>query len=228
MNDFKFAFRQMLKNPGFTAVVVLTLTLGIGANTALFSVVNAVLLRPLPFREPERLVTVWERNPKQGYDQNVAAPANFLDWKDQSQSFEQLAMFGEVRGYNLTGADEPVRVKGFAVTANLFQTLGVNPAIGRDFSIEEETQGRDRVAILSHGLWQRRFGSDKNILGETISLDGNSYTIIGVMPAGFSYPGGTGAILGGVFFNPTPELWLPLALSAEMCDKRGVGMTGRS
>ncbi|PYK62935.1 MAG: ABC transporter permease, partial [Verrucomicrobia bacterium] len=94
-------------------------------------------------------------------------------------------------------------------------------AIGRNFSIEEETQGRDHVAILSHGLWQRRFGSDKNILGKTISLDGNSYTIIGVMPAGFSYPGGTGALLGGMFFNPTPELWLPLALSAEMRQARG-------
>ena len=221
MNDLRFALRQLLKNPGFTAVAVLTLALGIGANTAIFSVVNAVLLRPLPFKEPARLVTVWERNPKQGYDQNVAAPANFLDWKAQSQSFEQLAMFGEAHGYNLTGTDEPVRVNGFAVTANLFQTLGVNPAIGRNFSIEEETQGRDHVAILSHGLWQRRFGSDKNILGKTISLDGNSYTIIGVMPAGFSYPGGTGALLGGMFFNPTPELWLPLALSAEMRQARG-------
>src|SRR5438045_158587 len=216
MNDLKFAVRQLLKDPGFTAVAVFTLALGIGANTAIFSVVNAVLLRPLPFKEPERLVTVWERNPKQGYDQNVAAPANYLDWKAQSQSFEQLAMFDVARGYNLTGTDEPARVIGFAVTANLFQTLGVNPAIGRGFSIEEETQGRDRVAILSHGLWQRRFGSDKNILGKTISLDGNSYTIIGVMPAGFSYHGGTGAILGGVFFNHTPELWLQLALFVEM------------
>src|SRR5204863_8762956 len=144
MNDLKFALRQLIKNPGFTAVAVLTLALGIGANTAMFSVVNAVLLRPLPFKEPARLVTVWERNPKQGYDQNVAAPANFLDWKAQSQSFEQLAMFDVARGYNLTGTDEPARVNGFAVTANLFQTLGVNPAIGRDFSIEEETQGRDR------------------------------------------------------------------------------------
>src|SRR5213080_1641453 len=123
--------------------------------------------------------------------------ANFLDWKTQSQSFEQLAMFGEAHGYNLTGTDKPVRANGFAVTANLFQTLGVNPAIGRNFSIEEETQGHDHVAILSHGLWQRRFGSDKNILGKTISLDGNSYTIIGIMPVGFSYPGGTGAFLGG-------------------------------
>src|SRR5207249_10602565 len=98
MNDLKFAFRQLLKNPGFTAVAVLTLALGIGANTAIFSVVNAVLLRPLPFKEPERLVTAWERNPKQGYDQNVAAPANYLDWKAQSQSFAQLAMFDVARG----------------------------------------------------------------------------------------------------------------------------------
>jgi putative ABC transport system permease protein len=130
-------------------------------------------------------------------------------------------MFDVVRGYNLTGADEPVRVNGLAVTANLFQTLGVNPAIGRGFSIEEETQGRDRVAILNCGLWQRRFGSDKNILGRTISIDGNSYTIVGVMPAGFSYPGGGGEILGGILFNPTPDFWVPLALSPEMRQLRG-------
>src|SRR5207247_30762 len=159
MNDLKFAFRQLVMNPGFTAVAVLTLALGIGANTAMFSVVNAVLLRPLPFREPDRLVTVWERNPKQGYDQNFAAAANFLDWQAQNQAFAQLAMFGTVQGYNLTGVDEPVRVNGCAVSANLFQTMGVNPAIGRGFSPDEETQGRDRAVILSHGLWQRRFGS---------------------------------------------------------------------
>src|SRR2546427_12505616 len=110
MNDLKFAVHQLLKNPGFTAVAVLTLALGIGPNTAIFSVVNAVLFRPLPFREPDRLVTVWERNPQQGYDQNLAAAANYLDWKALNQSFEQLAMLSAVQGYNLTGADEPVRV----------------------------------------------------------------------------------------------------------------------
>ena len=111
MNNLKFALRQLMKNPGFTAVAVLTLALGIGANTAIFSVVNSVLLHPLPFKQPERLVTVWERNPKQGYDQNVAAPANFLDWKAQSQSFEQLAMFGEVHGYTVTQRTHEIGIR---------------------------------------------------------------------------------------------------------------------
>src|SRR5262245_22022041 len=127
MNDLRFAFRQLLKNPGFTAVAVITLALGIGTNTAMFSVVNAVLVRPLPFQEPEELVTVWERNDQQGYNQNAVAPANFADWKAQNQSFEQIAMFGTSRGLNLTGADEPVRVVGFKVSANLFPLLGVRP-----------------------------------------------------------------------------------------------------
>src|SRR5881396_2298558 len=118
-NDLCYAFRMLLKYPGFTAVAVLMLALGIGANTAIFSIVNSVLLRPLPFKEPGRLVTVWEHNPKQGYDQNVAAPANFLDWKDQSQSFEQLAMFGEVHGYNLSGSDDPLRVNGCALSKSV-------------------------------------------------------------------------------------------------------------
>src|SRR3989442_597320 len=221
MNNLRFAFRQLLKNPGFATVAVLTLALGIGANTAIFSVVNSVLLRPLPFKEPQRLVTVWERNPKQGYDQNVAAPANYADWKAQSQSFEELAMFGTVIGINMTGADDPARVNGVAVTANLFQTLGVSPVLGRGFAAEEETEGRDRVVVLSYGLWQRRFGSDAGIVGKTVSLDGNSYSVIGVMPGGFSYPGGSGEFLGGMFFNSTPELWLPLALSADMRQARG-------
>src|SRR5205823_6175164 len=130
LQDLRFGVRMLLKNPGFTTVAVLTLALGIGANTAIFSVVNAVLLRALPFKQPDRLVTVWERNPKQGYDQNVAAPATFLDWKTQSKSFEQLAMFSTVHGYNLTGTDEPVRVNGYSITANLFETLGVHPIIG--------------------------------------------------------------------------------------------------
>src|SRR5207302_4332426 len=159
--------------------------------------------------------------PKQGYDQNVAAPANDADWKAQSQSFEELAMFGTVGGLNLTGTDDPARVNGIPVKANLFQTLGVGPVLGRGFTPDEETEGRDRVVILSHGLWQRRFGSDPDIVGKTVSLDGNSYSVIGVMPRGFSYPGGSGEFLGGMFFNSTPDLWMPLALSADMRQARG-------
>ncbi len=212
--DIRYGVRMLMKNPGFTAVAVLTLALGIGANTAMFSVVNAVLLRPLPFKEPGRLVTVWERNPKQGYEQNAVAPANFADWRTQNQSFAQIAMFERWRGLNLTGPGEPVRVIGFKVTANLFPLLGVTPVHGRRLIPEEETPGRDRVVVLSHGLWQRRFGGDADIVGRTVSLDGESYTVVGVMPRGFLFPGGTGEFIGGLFFNPTPDLWMPLALPA--------------
>src|SRR5437868_207332 len=121
MNDLKFAFRQLLKNRGFTAVAVITLALGIGTNTAIFSVVNAVLLRPLPFREPERLVTLWERNPKQGYEQNMPAPANFLDWKKEARSFDGMALFNPSLSFALTGAGNPLRVRGAAIAANLFE-----------------------------------------------------------------------------------------------------------
>jgi putative ABC transport system permease protein len=220
VNDLRFAFRQLLKNPGFTAIAVLTLALGIGANTAMFSVVNAVLLRPLPFQDPEKLITLWERNDKQGYNQNLVAPANFADWKAQNQSFEQIAIFETSRGLNLTGAEEPVRVIGFKVSANLFSLLGVSPLHGRGFLPEEETPGRDRTVVLSHGLWQRRFGGHEGVIGQAISLDGESYTIVGIMPKGFVFPGATGEFLGGLFSNPCPDLWRPLAISAEMWDAR--------
>ena len=182
----------------------------------MFSVVNAVLLRPLPFMEPERLVTVWERNPKQGYDQNAAAPANFADWKRDNQVFQEIAAFDgfTAKGMNLTGAGDPERVSAALVSANLFQLLGTAPMLGRGFSFEEETPGQDRVVVLSHGLWQRRFGAEPDIVGKPIMLDNKSCTVVGVMPRGFAFPGGTGVILGS-FSNDPADLWLPLALSAE-------------
>src|SRR5438093_526179 len=141
MNDFKFAFRQLLKNTGFTAVAVLTLALGIGANTAIFSFVNAVLLRPLPFKDPDRLVTIWERNPEQGYEQNFAATGAFHDWQDQNRSFEDMAIFWLNVPYLLTGHPESQRIVGAASSANLFHVLGVAPALGRPFMKDEETTG---------------------------------------------------------------------------------------
>src|SRR5207245_221850 len=220
MNDLKFAFRQLLKNPGFTAVAVLTLALGIGANTAIFSVVNAVLLRPLPFREPDRLVTVWERDPKQGYEQNLATTGTFLDWRAQNQSFEGMAIFDSNRGFTLTGRGEPERPTGAAVSANLFQILGVSPLLGRAFADEEEMTGRGQVALLSHDLWQRRFGGDPSIQGKPITLDGKPYTVVGVMPAKFRFPGMTG-MLFGVFANQPAELWVPLTLDGAARNERG-------
>ena len=220
MNDLRFALRQLSKSPGFTAVAVLTLALGIGANTAIFSVVSSVLLRPLPFKEPDRVVLVWERNVKKGYEMNHVGVATFLDWKAQNNSFESMAAFGMDDALSLTGDHEPERVTAVPVSANLFEVLGVNPILGRTFRVEEETPGRDQVIILGHGLWQRRFGSDPNLVGKTILLDGRSYLVVGIMPPGFVFPGMTG-VLYGFFFSKPADVWIPLALPAEMLGIRG-------
>src|SRR6188474_645825 len=150
MHDLRFACRQLLKNPGFTAVAVLTLALGIGANTAIFSVVSSVLLRPLPFQDPDKLVMVWERSVKKGYEMNHAGVATFLDWKTQNTVFQSMAAFGIDEGLSLTGDHEPERVTAAPVSANLFEVLGVNPTLGRTFRMEEETPGSDQVVILGH------------------------------------------------------------------------------
>jgi predicted permease len=194
LQDLRYGVRMLLKRPGFTLVAVLTLALGIGANTAIFSVVNAVVLRPLPFAEPERLVQVWETMP--GNDRRWVAPGNFVDWQKQSQVFEEIAGYSSA-AVNLTGEGlEPERLTGAAITANLFHTLGVEPLLGRS-PVAEDVQQRDgRVVVLSYGLWQRRFGSDTNVAGRNLLLDEKSYTVIGVMPAGFSFPA-------------KAELWIP-------------------
>ena len=220
MNDLKFAFRQLLKNPGFTAVAVLTLALGIGANTAMFSVVNAVLLRPLPFKEPDRLVTVWERDPKQGYEQNLASTGTFLDWQQQNQAFESMAIFQANQGVALGGDGGPERVTGAAISVNLIDVLGVSPLLGRAFMKEEGITGHHQVVLLSQSLWQSRFGADPNILGKVVSLDGTPFSVVGVMPRRFRFPGMTGAFLGS-FANPPTDLWVPLTLDGVAPNVRG-------
>jgi putative ABC transport system permease protein len=219
MNDLRFAFRQLLKNPGFTIVAALTLALGIGANTAIFSVVSHVLLRPLPFKEPERLVTLWERNPARGYEMNNVSPGTFADWKTQTDAFDGMAAFGLHRSLNLTGDHEPERIVAVPVSANLFSILGVHPLHGRTFLPEEETPGNHSVIILSHALWKRRFGADPNIIGKTIALDGHNHTVVGVMPPKIIFPGMTG-ILMGFFFSRPADIWLPLALPSESLSNR--------
>jgi len=219
IQDFRFAVRMLLKNPGFTAAAVLTLALGIGANTAIFSVVSSVLLRPLPFKDPDRLVMVWERHVQKGYEMNHAGVATFLDWKTQNTVFESMAAFGIDEALNLTGDYEPERITAVPVSANLFEVLGVNPTLGRTFRVEEETPGRDQVIILSHGLWQRRFGSDPNLVGKTIVLDARSYLVVGIMPPGFVFPGMTG-LLYGFFFSKPADVWIPLALPPELLRNR--------
>ena len=178
VNDFKFAFRQLLKNPGFTAVAVLTLALGIGATTAIFSLINGVLLEPLPYEQPGQLVHLWEMRPN-GRPGDVS-PGAFMDWREHSTSFEGLsAMRGAAA--NLTGTGQPERINGLRVSANFFSILREQPEVGRGFVPEEEMPGSDDKVVLSHGLWQRRFGGDTNLIGKPIWLDGERRIVVGVL-----------------------------------------------
>lgn len=187
LNDIRYATRNLIKRPAFTLIAAVTLALGIGANTAIFSSVYALLLKPLPFPELNNVVAVWDSYPSRGVKRNEVAMANYLDWRAQNQSFEQLALYSWWSA-NLTGIDPPERIQGFLVTANFLDTLGVKPIMGRNFTDEENQRGKDSVAILTHGLWQRRFGGDPNIVGKTITLSGTVCTIVGVMPERFAYP----------------------------------------
>jgi putative ABC transport system permease protein len=208
IKDIRYGIRGLWKRPGFTAVAVLTLALGIGANTAIFSVVNAVLLKPLQFRDPDRLVMIWEDATFAGFPRNTPAPANYVDWKTQTQSFEDIAASAEST-FNLTGDGDPERVTAYKVTANFFPLFGVPPALGRGFTADDDRPGAQKVAVLSHALWQTRYGSDPQIVNRDIQLDGEKHTVIGVMPAGFQ------------FFESDVRLWVPLALNAEGYANRG-------
>src|ERR1041385_2359368 len=185
--DIRYAFRMLLKRPSFTVIVVLTLALGIGANTTIFSAIDAVLLNPLPYKDPERLMVVWETNKQLGpemWDRNEAAIGNFLDWRSRNQSFDQLGALFDT-DMNLTGVGEPQRIKSVVATTNFFQVLGVQPMLGRSFSPESETPGSPFTAIISHELWQRQFGSDPGLINKSLTLNGHQVEVIGVMPPGF-------------------------------------------
>ena len=208
LKDIRYGVRGLWKRPGFTAVAVLTLALGIGANTAIFSVVNAVLLRPLQFHDPDRLVMIWEDASFAGFPRNTPAPANYVDWKTQTQSFEDMAASVEWT-FNLTGDGDPERVAAYNVTANFFPLLGVQPALGRVIAAEDERPGAPAVAVLSHALWQTRYGGDPQIINRDIQLDGEKFTVIGVMPQGFQ------------FFESDVRLWVPLGLTAQQSANRG-------
>src|SRR5499426_574977 len=179
LQDLRYGARMLLKRPGFTVVAVITLALGIGANTAIFSVVNAVLLRPLPCEDPDRLV-VFSTAPQQGHPEACSLP-DFVDWREQSRSFERMAAFTD-RTFNLTGVGEAERLNGLAVTADFFPLLSIRPAFGRVFLPEEDRPGASGVAILSHNLWRRRFGSNPDMVGRAITLNGQDYTVVGIAP----------------------------------------------
>jgi putative ABC transport system permease protein len=205
MNNFKFALRQLLKNPGFTTVAVLTMALGLGANTAMFSFVNAILLRPLPYREPERLVRVFENHVTNGWlKMDIGAPV-LEEWRRQGTVFDGLGAVRPYGNFTLTGKGPPQTLNGSLLSANIFPILGVQPWLGRGFRPEEEIYGNHHVALLSHELWQRRFGGDRSIIGQSLTLAGEPYTVIGVMPPGTVSPDGARA----------RDLWLPLAFDSE-------------
>jgi putative ABC transport system permease protein len=208
IKDIRYGVRGLLKRPGFTAIALITLALGIGANTAIFSVVNAVLLRPLPFRDPDQLVIVWEDATFAGFPRNTPAPANYVDWKTQNQSFVDMAASHET-SFNLTGDGEPERVSAYSVSSNFFPLFGVQPLLGRSFSDGEDRPGTNKVAILSYSLWQSRYGGDRQILNRDIQLNGEKHTVVGVMPASFQ------------FFESDVRLWVPLALDQEDWANRG-------
>jgi putative ABC transport system permease protein len=187
LQDIRYAFRMLLKRPGFTLIVVLTLALGIGANTTIFSAIDAVLLNPLPYKDPSRLVVVWETNRQLGpemWNRNEAAIGNFLDWRSRNQVFDQLATFVGV-SVNLTGTGEPERLQSSLVTTNFFQLLGVQPLLGRAFLPEEENPESPATVILSHELWQRLFSSDRNLSNKSLTIDGQTVAVVGVMSPAF-------------------------------------------
>lgn len=223
--DVRFAFRLLIKNPAFTLVAIAALALGIGANTAIFSVIDAVLLAPLAYSHPERLVMIWQHigTPPLPGRLGGSVP-DYVDYRNQSQTMQPVAAF-TLGSFNLTGRGAPERINGARVTANLFPTLGIAPILGRTFSVEEDQPGRDREIVLSYAAWQRRFGSDPNVLGSAVVLDQVPCTVIGIMPRGFDFP-------PQGFGPPDPsEFWRPIAFTsrqlAERGDSFGTYMIGR-
>jgi putative ABC transport system permease protein len=208
MNDIRYAFRQLIKNPAFSLIAILALGLGIGANSAIFSVVNAVLLSPLPYKTPERIVSLWGTCPLNDIAKEVASWPDFGDWRQQAQSFEAMGGFSNAAPILANADGEPERLTGAAVVGDFFSVLGVEPALGRKFLPEENQDGTHRVTILSHALWQRRFGGNPNIVGQQITLNGSSHTVVGIMPPSFQDP-------VPALRHPV-ELWLPLSVTDNM------------
>jgi putative ABC transport system permease protein len=213
IQDLRYGARMLRKNSGFTLVAVITLALGIGANTAIFSVVNAVLLRAFPYRDADRLVVLWEKN--QQNEQNVISPANFFDWQEQNSVFEDMAAFTDTRN-SLAGDNNPEEIPGQVATANLFSVLGADAMLGRTFSPEDSKPGQNNVLVISFGLWQRRFGGDPDVIGRKVIRNAEDYTIIGVMPADFKWH-----IRKNSQTGQAAELWTTWELDNELKQWRG-------
>lgn len=208
LQDLRYGARMMLRNPGFTAIALMAITLGIGANTTTFSAIDATLFHPFNFPNQERLVMLWERGLEQNFRRGSVSPANALDWKEQNQTFDQIAVIN-YRFFDLTENDEPDRLFGYFVSAGFFDILGAKALYGRTFVADEGKSGKEQVVVLKHSLWQRRFAADPNIINQTIRLNGKSFIVIGVMPPDFNYP-----------FNGG-ELWAPLVFEPKDTTNRG-------
>ncbi len=219
--DIRYGVRSLWKHPGFTAIAVITLALGIGANTAIFSVVNATLLRPLPFKDPERVVMVWGFLAKmaQAADKLPSSSGNFVSLRDQNHTFEHLAAFRSW-GWQLTSGGEPELLRGARVSFDFFPAVGASPILGRAFTPDEDMPNRAPVAIISYGLWQRHFGADQNVIGKTMTLTGQTVMVVGVMPQGFQFPGGANMI-SGLQFALQNDVWMPLALTDKEKGQQG-------
>lgn len=205
LQDVRYALRQLRKNPGFAAIAVLTLALGIGANTAIFSVVNAVLLRPLPYKNDDRLVVILHDG------RNPVAPGNFADWQKQNDVFTSMGA-AEVWGPNFTATDNPEKLSGIRITSEILPLLGVEPLLGRVFLPEEEQPGKEQEVVLSYGLWQSHFGGDRNVLGRSIALNGTNYTVVGVMARNFQF---------APFWATKATIWAPLVLADRLSSRTG-------
>jgi putative ABC transport system permease protein len=214
LQDLRYGARMLARKPGFTLIAVLTLALGIGANTAIFSVVNTLLLRPLPYTSGERLVMVWQTNPKIEFFANEIPPtvADYYDWQEQNQVFDGLTLFGS-GSKNLTGSGEPVKIGAANVTANFFELMGVHPELGSGFSANDDQPAGEKIVAISHNLWQSRFGGTA-IIGETIVLDQESYRVVGVMPTGFNFPRAAEMPKHVGAFKQT-DLWIPTRFTAQ-------------
>src|ERR1051325_3546317 len=208
--DLRYAVRVLFKSRGLTMIALLTLALGIGVNSAIFSVVNAIVLRPLPYPDSDRLMVIWGNLHKTGLEEIEISALEFKDFQQQCQAFDQIAAY-TTQGLNLTGVDQPERLRGAAISANLFPTLGIQPRVGRNFAPEEDRYGNDTRVILSHSLWQRRFAGDSSVVNKTIQLDGRTVVVVGVMPADFHFP------------DRDTEAWIPLAFSPDLLEENNRG-----
>ena len=211
MTDLRYALRQLAKSPGFTAVAVLTLALGIGANSAVFGLINGLLVKPLPYHDSSRLVLLWEQFPSQGLERIPVSAPEYLDYEKQTHSFERIAAFVSA-SFNLKTADLPERVQGAVVSPSVFPLLGIEPIKGRTFAQEEFGEGRDDVVVISERLWKRRFNSDPALIGNKLYLNGRSYTVIGIMPARFEFPLPLFNIQG-MQFTERADIWKPIAFT---------------